>query len=324
MNILITGAGGFVGQALAAALLNDDTVSRLTLTDTFEPSLPSTKSQSTVQTRCVKADLTSKEACQSLFHPDLSVIYLLHGLMSGASEANLDLGLKVNVDSMRLILDILRTVAPGVKVVFASSCGVYGPAKKGEVFTENTLPLPGSSYGAQKFMTEVLLDDYARRNLLDARILRLPTIIVRPGKPTGAASSFCSGIIREPLKRERSVLPVDPDFELWCCSTRTVIRNLVHAKEISKVQFEGKSRRVCLPGVVVTSAEMLEALRKVAGDEIRALVEEKRDPVIEKIVYSWAPRFDTSLATRLGFQEDGTLEQTLKKYIEDYGEKSQS
>ncbi|MCJ1431778.1 hypothetical protein MMC27_001133 [Xylographa pallens] len=318
MEIIVTGAAGFVGQALAAALLSDPQVSHLTLTDVVEPSLPHKHEASNVAARCIKADLTSKETCQSLFTPSLGAVYLLHGLMSGASEANLDLGLKVNIDSMRLVLDVLRSVNPGVKVVFPSSCAVFGPSDG--VVTETTMPLPGSSYGAQKHITEVLLNDYSRKGLLDGRILRLPTIIVRPGTPTGAASSFCSGIIREPLKGERSVLPVAPEFEIWVCSTRTLIKNLIHAREIAAEKFPSNSRIVNLPGMTVTSGQMLEALKDVAGEETVRLVEERRDPVIEKLVYSWPARFDTSLAERLGFSPDGNLRQILDEYIEDYGE----
>ena len=177
-NVIITGAGGFIGQALASALLSDETVSQLTLTDVFEPSVPQCKdSNQQVRTKCLKADLTSQEVCRKLFTADINLVYLLHGLMSGASEANLELGIKVNIDSMRQIFDILREVKPGVKIVFPSSTAVYGPPDEpDEVVTERTAPLPGSSYGAQKHITETLLNDYSRRGLLDGRIVRLPTV----------------------------------------------------------------------------------------------------------------------------------------------------
>ena len=319
MNIIITGAGGFIGQALASSVSKDPLVSKLTITDIVEPTLPPQQDDSKAKVHSIKADLTSREICQSLFTPDLTHVYLLHGLMSGASEANLDLGLKINVDSMRQILDILREVNRGVKVIFPSSCAVFGPSH-GQVVTEQTMPQPGSSYGSQKWITEILLNDFSRRGLLDGRILRLPTIIVRPGAPSGAASSFCSGIIREPLKDERSVLPIARKFEIWVCSTRTIIKNLIHARDIDDGEFiDARSRVINLPGITVTSEQMLEALRKVGGDKAVSLVEEKRDPVIEKIVYSWPFRFDTSYAAKLGFSPNGTLEQTLREYIEDYG-----
>ena len=178
LNIIITGAGGFIGQALTSALLPDKEVSQITLTDVFEPSIPHCENLNPdVKTRCLKADLTSRNTCEALFTPDVNLVYLLHGLMSGASEANLELGIKVNIDSMRQIFDILREVNAGVKIVFPSSTAVYGPpAGPEEVVTERTAPLPGSSYGAQKHITETLLNDFSRRGLLDGRIVRLPTV----------------------------------------------------------------------------------------------------------------------------------------------------
>ena len=320
MRVLISGAGGFLGQALASALLSDPTVSHLILTDVFKPSSPSQGSEIKTQVECSEVDLTSKEACETLLASKLDVVYLLHGLMSGAAEANLDLGLKVNIDSTRQILDILRREQPGVKVIFTSSTAVFGPSD-GQLLTEATAPIPGSSYGAEKLICEILLNDFSRRGLLDGRILRLPTIIVRPGKPTGAASSFCSGIIREPLKGEKSQLPVERNLELWVCSTRTIIQNLVYVKEIPKGKFTGRSRVVNLPGITVSVDEMLQALKVVGGENALELVEDKKDEAIEKIVYSWPTHFDTSWAKELGFRQDGNLLQILKDYVEDYGRK---
>ena len=177
IHCIITGAGGFVGQALAAALLEDPLVSKLTLTDVVEPNAPDRKGQSDVEVRCLEADLTSLETCQTLFTPDLNLIYILHGIMSGQAEANFELGLKVNLDSTRQILDILRRTNPGVKVIYPSSTAVYGPpATPTTKITERDSPVPGTSYGAQKHICETLLDDYSRRGFLDGRSLRLPTV----------------------------------------------------------------------------------------------------------------------------------------------------
>lgn len=178
IHCIITGAGGFIGQALASALLKEPLVSSLVLTDVVEPTLPDkTPQTSQAQTRCVKADLTSLETCRSLFTPHFNLIYLLHGIMSGAAEANLELGLKVNLDSTRQIFDLLRQTNPGVKVIFPSSLAVYGPPQTPtSMITELDAPVPGSSYGAQKHICETLLDDYSRRGLLDGRIFRLPTV----------------------------------------------------------------------------------------------------------------------------------------------------
>ena len=177
LNVLITGAGGFIGQALTSYLLSDPLVSHITITDVIEPIIPRQKSQSEVPVKSIKADLTSAEVCESIFTPDLTLIYLLHGIMSGAAEANLELGLTVNIDSTRQILDILRKVNPGIKVVYPSSLAVYGPPRRKDSYiTESDAPLPGSSYGAQKLICETLLNDFSRKGSLDGRILRLPTV----------------------------------------------------------------------------------------------------------------------------------------------------
>ncbi|KAL8943635.1 MAG: hypothetical protein Q9216_000923 [Gyalolechia sp. 2 TL-2023] len=305
-----------VGQALAAALVKENKVTSLTLTDIVEPAAPSS---SKVEIRCVEADLTSQNVCDSLLRKELTHVFLLHGVMSGAAEADLELGIKVNIDATRQVLDTLRKVNPGVKVIFTSTTAVYGPPPSpGFPLTESNAPSPGSSYGAQKLIIETLLNDFSRRNLLDGRIVRLPTVLVRPGKPTGAASSFASGIFREPLNGQKSILPVSKDLSVWICSPRTVVKNLIHARDISAEKYKGGSRVVNLPGVTVSIHEMLAALKAVGGPKAIDLVEEKRDAATEKIVESWPAKYETSRAKDLGFTDDGTLEQTLQEYIEDY------
>ncbi|KAK4936136.1 hypothetical protein LTR10_022932 [Elasticomyces elasticus] len=320
MSILITGGGGFIGQCLGAALMVDPAVKSLLLTDVAKPSTPSlpkgqTKS-CTVSTTA--ADLTKLEDCQALLNTGLTHVYLLHGIMSGAAEANLELGLAVNVDSMRNVLDTLRKVQPGIRVIFPSSLAVFGQTPQDFVVDENTMPLPQSSYGAQKYISETLLNDYSRRGLLDGIVVRLPTIIVRPGKPSGAASSFCSGIIREPLNKEKSVLPVSTSLKLWVCSTRTVIRNLLIARDVPHEALASSSRVVNLPGITVTVQEMLDALVSIGGKQALDLVENKHDETIERIVGSWPAKFDVGRAVQLGFQTDGPLERTFQEYLDDF------
>ncbi|PVH74610.1 NAD(P)-binding protein [Cadophora sp. DSE1049] len=303
MNILITGAGGFIGQALVAALLLDPSVTNLTLTDIVEPQIPIKHGNTTTKIHSIKADLTDKAACEKLFISQLTTVYLVHGLMSGAAEANLNLGLRVNIDSTRYILDVLRKVKPGIRVVFPSSLAAFGPSE-GKLVTEATMPSPGSSYGAETLICEILLNDFSRRGLLDA--------------PSGAASSFCSGIIREPLKGERSILPVSKDLKLSVCSTRTIIKNLVYAKDIPAAKFGPRSRVVNLPGITVTVDQMLQGLRDVGGEKTLALIEQKMDPAVEGIVAKWPAQFNTSLANALGFYVDGSLTRTVDGYFEDY------
>lgn len=144
---------------------------------------------------------------------------------------------------------------------------------------------------------------------------------MRPGKPTGAASSWASGLFREPLNGQKCLLPVSKDLEIWICSPRTVVKNLIFARDIPKEKFPG-TRIVNIPGITVTVQQMLEALRVVGGDEAVKLVEDEKDEVTERVVLSWPTRLDTSRAKMLGFAEDGPLDQTLREYIEDYGKKS--
>lgn len=315
MKVLITGAGGFVGQILAKKLIETNTASSLILADVREPPNP-TSSQNV---KLVAADLTDIKAAEDLISQGPDAVYILHGIMSSGSEANLELGLKVNFESVRQLLDVIRTKRPGIKVVFTSSCAVFGRKAVENVATETDIvPMPESSYGTQKLMIEFLLNDYSRRGLIDGRVARLPTVFVRAGAPTAAASSFVSGIVREPINGKESELPCDPNIGIWLTSPRALATNLVHAIKVPAEKF-GHFRQVLLPGYTATSGEILDALEKIAGKEVRALVKEKRDEGIQKIVLSWPAKYDTARAKALGFEDDVGLEQTIRDFIE--GEK---
>lgn len=312
MRIVITGAGGFVGQILAKQLIETTPDAELILADIKAPPNP-TKS---TKVKCVGSDLTDAGACRSLVESSPDAVYILHGIMSSGSEANLELGLRVNFDSVRSLLDAIRSKGSKTKVIFTSSCAVFGRAAVKDVATETDIvPMPESSYGTQKLMIEYLINDYSRRGLIDGRIVRLPTVFVRAGAPTAAASSFVSGIVREPVHGQESELPVNPDIGIWLVSPRTLAHNLVHALDVPAEKF-GHFRTVLLPGYTATSGDILRALEKVAGKETRNLVKEKRDESIERIVLSWPAKYDTSRAKSLGFAEDVGLEQTIKDFIE--------
>jgi nucleoside-diphosphate-sugar epimerase len=317
MSILITGAGGYVGQELAASLLASTPASTtVTITDVVEPEIPESAKEHASRLSCVKADLTSTEAVDELISASrpYETVYILHGIMSGGSEANFELGIRVNLDATRYILDRLRETMPGVKVVFTSSLAVYGLAPPGFVISETNFPAsPSTSYGSQKLIIETLLNDYSRRGFLDGRCVRLPTVTVRAGKPTQAASSFASDIIREPFHGKKAVLPVSKETEVWICSPYTIIKNLIHARTIPKEAF-GESRSVNLPGLKVTVQQMLDSLLEVGGKERRDLVEEKYDAATDKIVQSWTPQFDTARAFKLGFAADISMEENIKQF----------
>jgi nucleoside-diphosphate-sugar epimerase len=322
MSILITGAGGYVGQELTAALLESTPLeTRLVIADVspLPPLLPSAQKHAS-RVKSVQLDLTSAPHVDELINDTnpYDAVYILHGIMSSGAEANFELGLQVNLDSIRYILDRLRTTMPGVKTVFTSSLAVYGVPPPGVLISEaNFPPVPCTSYGSQKLMVELLVNDYSRRGFLDGRCVRLPTVTVRPGKPTQAASSFASGIVREPLNGEKAILPVSKDTDVWLCSPHTVVKNLVLAKDIPKEAF-GSSRSVNLPGQKVSVHQILDALEEVGGKEKRDLVEEKHDEEIDRIVQTWATCYDTSRAAKLGFSNDVPFLETVKKYASQY------
>ncbi|CAM1503270.1 Fc.00g080460.m01.CDS01 [Cosmosporella sp. VM-42] len=312
-HILITGGAGFVGQALLTALLSSSPTLHITTTDIIEPPIPAASTQDAHRITPIRADLANRSEVHTVLTRRFSAVYILHGLMSGGSEADLELGLRVNVDSVRNVLDYLRREYPGTVVVFTSSCAVYGPARM--VYESETVPRPQTSYGAEKLIVELLVDDFSRKGLLDGRIVRLPTVIVRPGKPSAAASSFASGIVRESLKGIPNILPISKDEEIWVCSPRTVVKNLVKIKDVPAEKF-GNTRIVNLPGITVKVQQILDALEEVGGKKARALVTEQRDEGIERIVGSWSTRFDVTRAYGLGLEQDGSVVDAVRAFAE--------
>ena len=202
MDILITGGAGFLGQRLAQHLLNLPDLQRLTLADIVLPTSPEQDSR----VDCVQADLTDSQATSRLITRDITAVFHLAAVVSGQAEANFDLGVRVNVGGTRNLLEAMRHNAPGALLVFASSLAVFG-GELPDVITEKTAVTPQSSYGTQKAIAELWVHDYTRKGFIDGRVLRLPTVCVRPGKPNAAASSFASGIIREPLQGDRAICP---------------------------------------------------------------------------------------------------------------------
>ncbi|TLD32399.1 NAD(P)-binding protein [Venturia nashicola] len=309
-SILITGAGGFIGASLTTALLASNSDLTLTVTDISAPPTPSPRVTS------IASNLTDASSVQSLLSTSYDTVYLLHGIMSSGSEANLPLSTQVNIDSFRLILQTLIIDHPGTKLIFPSSLAVYGPCSNTDgLVCETTCALPQSSYGTQKLVIETLINDYSRRGLIDGRIARLPTVIVRPGAPTAAASSFASGIVREPLQGIKSSLPVSEDLEMWVCSPQTVVANLMKLRQIPSEKFAGFfSRVVCLPGQVVSVGQILTELEAVGGREARNLVVKEADEAVETIVKSWPSRFDVQRAEFLGLQPDVPLREVVQSF----------
>lgn len=314
MKILITGAGGFVGQLLAEHLLNEQ--HEVTLVDIFEPPVPPKASNHASNATCIAADL-SKDA-SSILSPDLSTIFVFHGIMSAGSEADLDLGYRVNLYSTLSLLDAIRhTCPPSTRVIYASSTAIYGQPLPSMPSESTTIPTPGSSYGTQKSMIEYIVNDYTRRGVFNGITLRFPTVSVRPGKPTAAASSWMSGIIREPLQGKESVLPCADDFEAWVCSPRSLVRNLLHTLTLERDCMPAHIRQVNFPGITVSVRQMLDALEEAGGKEAVELVKrEEASQEIKDMLNSWPIRFDVSKALGLGFVADESFKQAVVDFKE--------
>ncbi|XHF97859.1 hypothetical protein AWENTII_001435 [Aspergillus wentii] len=292
MHILVTGAAGFIGQLLAKELLNDPSY-RLTLTDIHEPPYPQG---------------------HSVVDKLLDAVYAFHGIMSSGSEADFELGMKVNVDATRFLLEALRNTCPGVRVIYSSSQAVYGQPLP-EVVDDTVIPTPQSSYGAEKIICETLVNEYTRRGFITGFTLRFPTISVRPGRPTAAASSFLSGMIREPLDGKECIIPVeDRSFKSWLCSPKTLVRNLLITLTLPANAVPPHIRQINVPGICVTIQQMMDALEAVVGKERLALLKEQEDPSLKAILLSWPTHFDNTQAISLGFKRDASFEQAVQDY----------
>ncbi|CBF83372.1 hypothetical protein AN3119.2 [Aspergillus nidulans FGSC A4] len=310
MHILITGAAGFIGQLLARELLNDPSYT-LVLTDINEPPIPAGVKYPQ-NARTVTADLV--KAADTVVDKSLDAVYAFHGIMSSGSEANFDLGMTVNVDATRKLLEALRATCPGVRVIYSSSQAVYGQPLP-EVVDDTVIPTPQSSYGAEKLICETLVNEYTRRGFITGFTLRFPTISVRPGRPTAAASSFLSGMIREPLNGEECVIPLeDRSFKSWLCSPKTLVHNLILTLSLPADSLPLHIRQVNVPGICVTVQEMMDALAKIGGEDKLALLKEKEDPTLRPILDSWPTRFDNSQAISLGMKRDSSFEAAVRDY----------
>jgi nucleoside-diphosphate-sugar epimerase len=225
-------------------------------------------------------------------------------------------GMRVNFDATRILLDTLRKTSPGVKLIYTSSQAVYGGVVQ-EPVNETQRATPQGSYGAEKMMCEYLINEYHRRGFVDALIFRLPTISVRPGKPTAAASSFLSGMIREPMQGLPCEIPIeDRGFKHWLCSPRVLVANLVYSLTLPKDSLPDYDRVLCLPGLGVTVQDMMDSLARVGGEDKLKYVTEKEDPPTKTILYSWPATFDNAKALGLGFQRDTSFDDIVRDFKE--------
>ncbi len=319
MHILITGAAGMIGRKLVARLVNDGAlagkpIDQITLIDITTPHKPD-KFPGKVQT--VTADLADPAVARMAVAGRPDAIFHLAAVVSGEAELDFDKGVRVNLDGSRALLEAIRTAGNGYRprVVFTSSIAVFGAPFPATIADDFHLT-PLTSYGTQKAMVELLLADYSRRGFLDGIGIRLPNIVVRPGKPNKAASGFFSSIIREPLAGAEAVLPVDDGVRNWHASPRAAVGFLVHGAELDAAKL-GSRVNLTMPGVCCTVAEQIAALRRIAGDKVAARIRREADPLVARIVAGWPSRFDAARALALGFKAEASFDDIIRVHIED-------
>jgi nucleoside-diphosphate-sugar epimerase len=321
MKIIITGGGGFIGFKLAKALLARGTlvgadggaqkITRLTLVDqAFPADLPKDS-----RLEALRGDISDPRFVGRTLTPDTASIFHLAAVVSGAAEADFDLGVRVNLQGLLNVLERARKCALPPRLVFASSVAAFG-GELPDVLDDSTTPAPQTSYGSQKVISEYLVSDFSRKGYIDGRSLRLPTIVVRPGKANAAASSFASAVIREPLNGVAYDCPVGRETGVWLLSPRRVVEAFMHAHDLPAAKW-GPKRVVNLPGNTVTVAEMIEAMAKIAGAQTVKRVAWKPDARIQAIVETWPVRFATPRALALGFRADPGIEAVIRDYIAD-------
>ena len=319
MKILITGGGGFLGARLARTLLargqlNGQSVRALLLADQ-QAVPPDLKSDPRVQTRT--GSLLDQVTDLAAWQPD--AVFHLASAVSGECEDDFDLGLRSNIDSTRALLDAFRFAKQVPRFVFSSSVAVYGPDPGHHwpgVVNDDTLPTPQTSYGTHKLICEHLVADYTRKGYIDGRSARLMTVTVRPGRPNGAASSFFSGIIREPLAGEMSICPVDASVSHPVASPGKTIEGLITVFVASREAYKGRTA-MNLPGLNVTVAQMLDALEAVAGPQVRSRVKFERNAQVAGIVANWSQGATAQRAADLGLMPDTDFQTIIRQYIAD-------
>jgi D-erythronate 2-dehydrogenase len=309
MQIIITGGGGFLGQHLAKKLIKSSIqFDELLLVDIIEPAKFSDDKRLT----CKQLDLSEDGVANEIINKNTKIVFHLAAIVSGHAEKDFDLGWKVNVDATKNLLEACRSQDHNIRFVFASSCAVFG-GNLPKVLVDSTALNPQTSYGAQKAISELMVNDYSRKGFVDGVSPRLPTVCIRPGKPNQAASSFVSGIIREPLNGEMANCPVPVETKVWISSPDTIINNFIFASQINTEKL-GPWRSVNLPGIEISVKDMLESLQKATSEQIMEKIDFTIDEVIFNIVKTWPTKIDNTTAQNLGFEVDQNFDDFIFQY----------
>jgi nucleoside-diphosphate-sugar epimerase len=321
MKVVITGGGGFLGRKLAERLLQrgeltgssgPEQIEEIVL---FDQAAPPDGAFDDARIRIVGGDILDPATLQHVIGPGIDTVFHLAAVVSAGAEADFDLGYRVNLDGTRAVLEACRALGTCPRVLFASSIAVYGGGLP-DCVVDDTPLRPELSYGAQKTIGELLIADYSRKGYIDGRAMRLPTIVVRPGKPNKAASGFASGIIREPLNGIDFACPVSPESCMAIMSPRRVIDAFVHMHELDAEALQS-NRRLLLPGIRVSMAEAAAALERVAGDRPRGEISFEIDAQIQALVDGWPKETRSDRAQALGFRPDASMDDVIRGYIED-------
>jgi D-erythronate 2-dehydrogenase len=312
MRVVITGGCGFLGQRIALQLLARGDVDELVLFDNAPPALPLPEDR---RLSVVTGDIADREAVRRVVSPGTHSVFHLAAVVSGQAEADPHLGYRVNLDGTRAVLDACRMLGTCPRVVFASSLAVYGGVLPPAVGDDTPLT-PQTSYGTQKAIGELLVNDYSRKGFVDGRAVRLPTVVVRPGRPNRAASTFASSMIREPLAGREAVCPVAPDTIMALASPRRVVDGLLHAHDLPADAFT-TSRSLQLPGFSVAVGEMAAAVRRAGGEAAYARIHWEPDPQIQQIISGWPQELRASRAHALGFTADSGIDAAVQAFVED-------
>ncbi|MFC0400253.1 D-erythronate dehydrogenase [Paraburkholderia rhizosphaerae] len=320
MKVLVTGAAGFLGRRLIGALLARGELTgpagkpvAIDRIDAFD--VVPLEGINDPRVRAVTGDIADPAQIEQLVDADTLAVFHLAAIVSGQAEQEFELGMRINFDATRMLFERIRTLGTQARFVMTSSVAVFGGAMPATV-PDSQVWAPQSSYGTQKALSDLMLADYSRRGYIDGRSLRMPTIVVRPGKPNRAASSFASGIIREPINGVESVCPVAPETILWLMSPDRAIDNLLHGYELPKEKLT-QGRVINMPGLSVSVENMLASLRRIAGDTVANRVRMERDPAVERIVNSWPGNFSADYARSLGFVFDADFDSVVHAFIRD-------
>jgi nucleoside-diphosphate-sugar epimerase len=312
MRVVITGGCGFLGRRVAFKLLERADLDELVLFDNAAAALPLPADN---RLHIVTGDVADHDTVAAVIAPGTGSVFHLAAVVSAQAEADTDLGYRVNLDGTRAVLEACRALGSCPRVVFASSLAVYGGALPPTVGDETPLA-PQTSYGTQKAIGELLVNDYSRKGFVDGRAVRLPTVVVRPGRPNRAASTFASSIIREPLAGREAVCPVLPDTVMALASPRRIVEGLLRAHDLPAEAF-GASRSLQLPGFSVAVGDMAAAVRRAGGSEAYAHIRWMPDPEVQRIISSWPQALSAARAEALGFAADSGIDEVVQAFIAD-------